>query len=131
MPCLPFEQRQAYPTPEILRKHIDRLTLRLANIGIDIEDLDFYHDPSRGAIRRAKRTLVALGAMTNEGQVTDIGRLMERFPVESSYGRMLVEADGASESLKSKLATMIAEFAQRQRRFGKTSEQVVIEQQTH
>ncbi len=108
MPCLPFEQRQAYPTPEILRKHIDRLTLRLANIGIDIEDLDFYHDPSRGAIRRAKRTLVALGAMTNEGQVTDIGRLMERFPVESSYGRMLVEADGASESLKSKLATMIA-----------------------
>jgi hypothetical protein len=26
---------------------------------------------------------------------------------------------------------MIAEFAQRQRRFGKTSEQVVIEQQIH
>nr|MBP9646907.1 undecaprenyl diphosphate synthase family protein [Psychrobacter sp.] len=28
------------------------------------------------------------------------------------------------------LAAMIAEFAQRQRRFGKTSEQVVIEQQS-
>src|SRR5690606_698648 len=46
MPCLKFEEREPYPTPEILRKHIDRLTLRLANVGIDIEELDFYHDPS-------------------------------------------------------------------------------------
>ena len=51
MPCASFEDRPAYPTPEILRKHIDRLTLRLANIGMDIEDLDFYHDPSKAAIR--------------------------------------------------------------------------------
>lgn len=108
MPCLPFEDRPAYPTPEILRKHIDRLTLRLANIGIDIEELDFYHDPSKGAIRRAKRTLVALGAMTHEGEVTDIGRAMERFPVESSFGRMLVEVKSESDIVRSQLATMIA-----------------------
>src|SRR5690606_35382065 len=31
MPCLPFDKRPGYPTPEIMRKHIDRLTLRLAN----------------------------------------------------------------------------------------------------
>ena len=91
MPCLPFEERSEYPVPEILRKHIDRLTLRLANVGIDIEMLDFYHDPSKKAIQRAKRTLVALGAMTRAGEVTGVGRAMERFPVESSYARMLVE----------------------------------------
>ena len=108
MPCVPFENRPEYPTPEILRKHIDRLTLRLANIGIDIEELDFYHDPSRSAIRRAKRTLVALGAMTHEGEVTDTGRAMERFPVESSFGRMLVEVKGESDAVRSQLATMIA-----------------------
>ena len=108
MPCAPFEERPPYPTPEILRKHIDRLTLRLANIGMDIEELDFYHDPSKGAIRRAKRTLVALGAMTYGGEVTNIGRSMEHFPVESSFGRMLVEVQGADEAVRSKLATMIA-----------------------
>lgn len=107
MPCLPFEDRPAYATPEILRKHIDRLTLRLASVGIDIEILDFYHDPSNKAIQRAKRTLVALGAMTRSGAVTGIGRQMEQFPVESSYGRMLVEAQQFSPEVQTKLAAII------------------------
>ena len=108
MPCLPFEERPEYPTPEILRKHIDRLTLRLANIGIDIETLDFYHDPSESAIKRAKRTLVALGALTKAGEITGIGREMERFPVQSNYARMLVEVGKYSAEVKAKLATIIA-----------------------
>lgn len=107
MPCLEFVDRPEYATPEILRKHIDRLTLRLANVGIDIETLDFYHNPSNKAIQRAKRTLVALGAMTKSGDVTRIGRQMEKFPVESSYARMLVEAQGCSDEVKTKLAAII------------------------
>lgn len=108
MPCLKFEEREPYPTPEILRKHIDRLTLRLANVGIDIEELDFYHDPSRKAIQRAKHTLRALGAMTQRGEVTDIGRQMEQFPVESSYARMLVEVMPYPVAVQAKLAAIIA-----------------------
>ena len=107
LPCLEFAERPDYAPPEILRKHIDRLTLRLASVGIDIEILDFYHDPSNKAIQRAKRTLVALGAMTKSGDVTRIGRLMEGFPVESSYGRMLVEAMQFGAEVQSKLAVII------------------------
>lgn len=107
MPCLPFEDRPEYAIPEILRKHIDRLTLRLANVGIDIELLDFYHDPSKRAIRAAKQTLISLGALTPNGEVTSIGRQMERFPVESSYARMLVEATQYDASLQTKLAAII------------------------
>ncbi len=107
LPCLKFEDRPEYAIPEILRKHIDRLTLRLASVGIDIEILDFYHDPSNKAIQRAKRTLVALGAMTKSGEVTGIGRQMEQFPVESSYGRMLVEAQQFSPEVQTKLAAVI------------------------
>lgn len=108
MPCKDFEERAPYPVPEILRKHIDRLTLRLANVGIDIEELVFYHDPSLSAIRRAKQTLVALGALTTSNEVTRIGRLMEQFPVESSYARMLVEAQTHPKSVQQKLAAVIA-----------------------
>ena len=107
LPCEEFDQRQAYATPEIMRKHIDRLTLRLASVGIDIEMLDFYHDPSKKAIQRAKRTLVTLGAMTPSGDVTRIGRQMEEFPVESSYGRMLVEATKFGGDIQAKLAVII------------------------
>jgi HrpA-like RNA helicase len=108
MPCLPFEERSEYGTPEILRKHIDRLTLRLANVGIDIEVLDFFHDPSKRAIRQAKQTLIALGAMTSSGNVTSIGREMERYPVESSYARMLVESQNHGSEVQTKLAAIIA-----------------------
>jgi len=108
MPCLNFSDRPAYATPEILRKHIDRLTLRLAAITIDIESLDFYHDPSHKAISMAKRTLVALGALTKSGDITKIGRAMEKFPVSSSYARMLIEAEDFSKSVQRKLAAIIA-----------------------
>lgn len=108
LPCMPFDERDAYGVPEILRKHIDRLALRLANVGIDIEELDFYHDPSRRAIKQAKHTLVQLGALTGRGEVTDIGRVMEQYPVESHYARMLVESKNYSNTVQSKLAAMIA-----------------------
>lgn len=108
MPCLPIDKRPEYAIPEIMRKHIDRLTLRLANVGIDIEALEFYHDPSKAAIRRAKKTLVALGALTPGGEVTVTGRAMERFPVESNYARMLVEAMELTEVIQAKLAAIIA-----------------------
>ena len=108
MPCLKFDDRDDYPTPEIMRKHVDRLTLRLASIGIDIEALDFYHDPSKKAIKLAKYVLRALGALTLAGEVTGIGRAMERFPVESTYARMLVAADDYPDDVKSQLAAIMA-----------------------
>jgi HrpA-like RNA helicase len=108
MPCTPLERRPAFGVPEIVRKHIDRLVLRLAAVDIDIEDLQFFHSPSTATIQLAKYTLLSLGALTKFGQVTDIGKKMERFPVESSYARMLIESEQYSSSVQSKLATIIA-----------------------
>lgn len=108
LPCLPLDKREPYGIPEILRKHIDRLVLRLANINIDIEELQFYHSPSHRTVKQAKRTLVSLGAMTNAGDVTAIGRSMERFPVESGYARMLVESERYPAVIRTKLAAIIA-----------------------
>lgn len=108
MSCLSFEDREPYPVPEIMRKHIDRLTLRLASVGIDIEALEFYHAPSHKAIKAAKRTLQALGALNASGEVTKIGHQMERFPLESSYARMLVEAQQYAQAVQIKLAAIIA-----------------------
>lgn len=105
--CLDFEERPEYPIPAIMRSLIDRLTLRLASIDIDIESLDFYHDPSKKAIKQAKRTLVSLGALTTRGEITSIGRSMEKFPVESSYARMLVEVRRYDADIQIKLAAEI------------------------
>lgn len=108
LPCSVIDKRPEYGVPEILRKHVDRLVLRLANIGIDIEDLDFFHTPKKNAIKRAKAKLVTLGALTKQGKVTPVGKSMERFPVESGYARMLVETEKYSPEVQAKLATIIA-----------------------
>lgn len=107
LPCSSFEARADYGIPEIMRKHIDRLVLRLASAGLDIEQLEFFHAPSKGAIKQAKRTLASLGALKN-GELTDVGKKMERFPVESTYARMLVEAQKLPKETQAKLATVIA-----------------------
>ena len=39
LPCLAVDERSPYAVPEILRTHLDRLVLRLANVGIDIGEL--------------------------------------------------------------------------------------------
>jgi len=108
LPCAPLAERPAYGVPEIMRKHLDRLVLRLANIGIDIESLEFYHSPSRKAMKLAKHILISLGALTTNGDVTETGRKMEQFPVESSFARMLVEAENCDDEVRSKLAGIIA-----------------------
>jgi hypothetical protein len=107
LPCSPLADRPKYGIPEIMRKHIDRLVLRLASIGIDVEDLEFFHAPSKNTIKQAKRTLAALGAIENQ-VVTAIGHKMERFPVESGYARMLVEGQSYSTAVQARLASIIA-----------------------
>lgn len=108
MPCPPLAERELYGVAEIMRKHIDRLVLRLANIQIDIEDLNFYHAPSHNTIKQAKQTLISLGALTTGQEVTAIGHEMERFPVESSYARMLVEAKQLNPVTQAKMVAIIA-----------------------
>ena len=108
MPSSPFDKRSEYATPEIMRTHIDRTVLRLANIDLDVEQMDFFHDPSLQAIKQAKRTLKSLGALTPAGGVTEIGRKMERFPLSSSYARMMVQAENESVEVQTHLATIIA-----------------------
>jgi HrpA-like RNA helicase len=107
MPATPLSARADYGVPEIMRKHIDRLVLRLASAGLDIEQLEFFHSPSKTAISRAKSTLTSLGAL-KDGQLTDVGKAMERFPVESPYARMLVQAKALPPETLAKLATIIA-----------------------
>ena len=85
--------RPDFPVAEILRKRLDQTVLRLAIAGFDMELLEFFHQPTKSEIHDAKRALVSLGCMTADGQVTKIGRLVNRLPVSVQYGRMLVEAD--------------------------------------
>jgi hypothetical protein len=51
---------------------------------------------------------MALGALTTSGEVTAVGRQMERFPVESNYARMMVEVAEQPKEVQAKLSAVIA-----------------------
>lgn len=82
-----------FPVAEILRKRLDQTVLRLAIAGFDMAELEFFHQPAKSEIAEAKKSLIALGCMTQSGQVTAIGRLVNRLPISVQFARMLVEAN--------------------------------------
>ncbi|MCA9349508.1 ATP-dependent RNA helicase [Candidatus Saccharibacteria bacterium] len=90
-PAIP-ERRADFSVAEILRRRLDQTVLRLAIAGFRMEELEFFHQPMPEEIQQARQSLVNLGCMTSNGQVTQIGKLVNRLPVSVQFARMLVEA---------------------------------------
>ncbi len=88
-----MNDRRPFPLAEVLRSRLDQMVLRLAVQGFDATALEFFHQPDKDTLVDARRALVALGAMSGEGNVTKIGRRMARFSVSCEYARMLIEAE--------------------------------------
>lgn len=103
-----LEERSSYPVPEIKRSRLDKVILHIAKAGLDIEQLDFYHNPDPEEVTKSKRRLRLLGALDNEDKLTKIGQQMERLPVESHYARMMVEAKRFSPEIQQQMAGVIA-----------------------
>ncbi len=81
-----------YPTPEIKRSDLTRTALKLASAGFKMAEMPFYNAPNKDEIERAIKTLKGLGAISPEGDITPLGRKMERLPLKPSYARMVVAA---------------------------------------
>lgn len=89
----PAANRLEFPKAEILRSRLDQTVLRLAEAGIDAEELEFFHQPNRSEIHEAKRALKALGCMDENGSVTPVGRRVAKLPISVQFGRMVIEAE--------------------------------------
>lgn len=81
-----------FPKAEIERVRLDQLVLRFLRLGIDPEELEFFHQPEKQKIIDAKNTLYALGAIDKNDQVTAIGKEMNKLPCSVNFARMIVEA---------------------------------------
>lgn len=85
-------QQLDFPVPEIHRSLLDQTVLRLASIGIQMEEFDFFHQPQKSDIAAAKKVLQNIGCMDDKGIVTDIGKIVATFPIAARSGRMIIEA---------------------------------------
>ncbi|RYO74854.1 hypothetical protein DL764_010737 [Monosporascus ibericus] len=79
--------------PEILRNDVLGAVLTMKARGInDILSFPLMDSPDIESIEKALMNLHFLGALADDGSITDIGKKLALFPVSAPYGRVLLAA---------------------------------------
>jgi pre-mRNA-splicing factor ATP-dependent RNA helicase DHX15/PRP43 len=77
--------------PEILRSNLGSVVLQLKKLGIDdLVHFDFLSPPAPETLMRALEQLHYLGALDDDGELTDVGQLMSAFPVDPQLAKAIV-----------------------------------------
>ena len=85
----------AHPEPEIATADLTAFALEVACWGsADVRDLSLLDQPPEHALATARRVLVALGALDDDGRVTARGRVIAGVPVDPRLARALVDGAG-------------------------------------
>jgi pre-mRNA-splicing factor ATP-dependent RNA helicase DHX38/PRP16 len=88
--------------PEIQRTNLSNTVLLLKSLGVkDLLDFDFMDPPPQDTITTSLFDLWALGALDNLGQLTELGRKMNAFPMDPSLAKLLITSEeyGCSEEM--------------------------------
>ncbi|HLK93891.1 MAG TPA: ATP-dependent helicase HrpB [Polyangia bacterium] len=96
-----FDQRPAFEVPELARADLADTVMTLAALGVsDPDALAWLEPPPAAAWGAARELLGRLGALTDGGALTDVGRRMVRFPAHPRLARLVVEGEarGAGEA---------------------------------
>ena len=77
--------------PEILRSNLSSTILHLKKLGIDdLVHFDFMDPPAPETLMRALEELNYLGALDDEGELTEVGTKMSEFPLDPQLAKMLI-----------------------------------------
>jgi ATP-dependent helicase HrpA len=87
-----FRLRPEFTEPEILRTSLGSVILRMLVMGLgEVEDFPFIDSPAPRMINEAYDLLVELQAIDRERRPTELGRQLDRWPLDPRLGRMVAE----------------------------------------
>lgn len=102
-----FARRSAFTDPEILRSNLAAVILRAISLKLgDVREFPFVQTPPPRAIADGFAILQELNAVTEEGELTRVGRELARLPVDPRLGRMLLA--GSEQGSLEELLTICA-----------------------
>lgn len=79
--------------PEILRSNLSSVVLTLKKLGIsDLVHFDFMDPPAPETLMRALELLNYLGALDDEGELTELGSKMSEFPLDPQLSKCLISS---------------------------------------
>ncbi|CUS10956.1 unnamed protein product [Tuber aestivum] len=80
-----------FSEPEILRMPIEGLVLQMKSMNIDtIANFPFPTAPDRPSLQKSERLLEYLGALDPKGALTELGRVMNFFPLSPRFSKILI-----------------------------------------
>jgi HrpA-like RNA helicase len=89
-----FRLRPEFQTPEIQRSNLAHVVLIMKKLGIeDIKSFEFIDPPETKSLDQALETLKSLGALDENEDITETGKLMAELPLEPHIARMVIEAE--------------------------------------
>ncbi len=102
-----FNSRPEFTEPEILRTNLASVILQMANLGLgNVENFDFIQPPDSRLVNDGRKLLEELGAVPyktttqqankhrqHANQLTNIGKLMARMPIDPRLARMLIAGE--------------------------------------
>lgn len=88
-----FLGRDEFTIPEVQRTNLAAVILQMAALKLgDVDVFPFLDAPDSRYVNDGFRLLEELGAVTDERQLTTVGKTLARFPVDPRIARMLLEA---------------------------------------
>ncbi|WP_421621224.1 ATP-dependent RNA helicase HrpA [Alkalilimnicola ehrlichii] len=88
-----FAGRSAFTDPEIQRTNLAAVILQMKALGLgDIQRFPFVEPPEHKFVNDGFKLLHELGAVTEDRELTALGRQLARLPLDPPVGRMLLAA---------------------------------------
>ncbi|KAL8693419.1 MAG: hypothetical protein Q9224_003756, partial [Gallowayella concinna] len=82
---------QEHAAPEILRMPVEDVVLQLKSMDLQhVVNFPFPTAPDRSSLAKAEKLLTALGALTQNGKITPIGRDLSIYPLSPRFSKMLL-----------------------------------------
>ncbi len=89
-----FVRRAKFMEPEILRTNLASVILQMKALRLgEVQSFPFVEPPDYRLIKDGYQTLHELGAINENNELTDIGRLLAKLPIDPRIGRMILAGD--------------------------------------
>ena len=88
-----YESREPFTPPEILRTNLASVILQVESLKLGrIDHFPFIEPPKQQAVSAGYKTLVEIGALDGDRNLTPVGRQISKMPIDPRIGRILVAA---------------------------------------
>jgi ATP-dependent helicase HrpA len=88
-----YDTREEFTPPEILRTNLASVILQMKSLRLgEIQDFPFIEPPDYRQIKDGYQTLHELGAIDENNQLTPLGGMLARLPIDPRIGRMVLAA---------------------------------------